>query len=100
MSHTKTPWGIKRFDCPENVNCAVIGSENFDTCLAPSRCDEERANAAFIVKACNSFYIMKEALEKIQKLDGNIPVEHSPALFSAMSRIAREAIKQAETDNQ
>ncbi|MCK5610282.1 hypothetical protein KAR91_50890 [Candidatus Pacearchaeota archaeon] len=61
MEHSKLPWKDGR-----ELTAHVIYSDDFDIAavidtIGPS----DEANAAFIVKACNSFEAMKEALEAV-----------------------------------
>lgn len=56
----------------------------------------EEANAAFIVKACNSHYQLLDALKKIASQTEDKAYPFRAIGTDQMMRIAREAIKQAE----
>lgn len=64
-SHTETPWEVHEFG---DGKIMVLNKKSKRGIVCFSYTDDEaRANAAFIVKACNNFDAMKEALEAIKR---------------------------------
>ena len=106
VEHTKTPWEIRGGMTPEYT--CIIGQDgdvidNFGTPRKPSLHDapeipleEHRANAAFIVKACNNFDALVEALKGCMPFmtAGGMPgYEPDVKIAKKKARAALEAAK-------
>lgn len=102
MKHTATPWEKDYGGTIGHIkSMANINDPNGKYPSTPTVCrydvmtpsiskDEQEANAAFIVKACNSFYGMLEALENVDDFMNG----HDDGL--GLHQVVIDAIKQAE----
>lgn len=88
MKHTELPWHLNQDN--ELDVCSEDGkvSRSFATGIV----GQSKANAAFIVKAVNSFY---EHVELLKLLTYTGDYEGRPSIEDVLNR-AREAIKAAE----
>lgn len=71
--HTPTPWKVEvneRFRVEHGDIFPVKGATGRPVCVVPGQIgDEDSANAAFIVQACNSHAALVEALEAVNSMD-------------------------------
>ena len=82
MEHTATPWKIDvDFDWVRDSEGRIVAN-----CTGRS---DQRANAAFIVRACNSFGLLLEALRSIMSVSAPGREQYT---------IAKEAIREAEKE--
>ena len=87
MKHTELPW---RVFTVEVGNTMGIQTKDFNTVVVADQSGENKANAAFIVKACNSFYGLLEALENVDDFMNG----HDDGL--GLHQVVIDAIKQAK----
>lgn len=72
-AHTPTPWSVRASRNDEGYGLLICDEDQtilagMDTWLGPTPEAEMEANAAFIVRACNSHAALVEALWKMMKL--------------------------------
>ena len=72
-AHTPTPWSVRAARNDEGYGLLICDEDQtilagMDTWLGPTPEAEMEANAAFIVRACNSHAALVEALRKMMKL--------------------------------
>ena len=99
MEHTKTPWKVGEYneDYEEiNILCVSDGYTYHAANVpvfqgAPS--DEQKANAAFIVKACNCHDALVEALDMALTAINNRELVTNWSPVIAKARAALEAAK-------
>jgi len=63
MNHTPTPWKVQK--CVKEFGGYQIGNDEFGEVASISKYKGDKANAQFIVTACNSHEELKEVLSKI-----------------------------------
>ena len=64
MKHTKTPWYADTFEEDDIINIrARTGGGITEHVVYMNKAGNDAANAAFIVKACNSHEVLVEALK-------------------------------------
>ena len=101
MKHTELPWRInKRASMLVEANnrsvCSTGGYSNISE--GDAVYDENQANAAFIVKACNNHYQMLEQLKSFSwfiEKQVNLGYLNHPEWAKRLNDV-KEAIKQAE----
>ena len=104
MKHTPGPWEICKHGTPEafpQYGVYAEGNQNDHVIVKGDNQENAEANAAFIVRACNSHYEMLEALKQyIRYMDANgMPVGDDDIRIlipSELARNARQAIEKAE----
>lgn len=68
LKHTPTPWEVwgPASDCPQ---VSTIGNEKAicSTYGVYTTVEEKQSNAAFIVKACNSYYESQETIRTLEE---------------------------------
>jgi hypothetical protein len=99
VEHTKTPWAVHRYDRPSG-GVAISGPDTDETnafvatAFADSRTMEEaEANAAFIVRACNSFDDLTLSLAWLHGLLENKPSDFAEQLPLALAASRAALIK-------
>ena len=105
MKHTKTPWHVYKDGKWDNgidsetLSIAVFGNPT-ERGIEGDTIEESRANAAFIVKAVNNYYLLIEALNDIAGESENhgCGSDTMSEAIEEMRRIAESAIKQAEAE--
>ena len=95
MKHTKIPWRRNKHASMlvEHKNRSIASTGGYQNVSKSEEVhDENEANAAFIVKACNSFYGLLEALENVDDFMNG----HDDGL--GLHQVVIDAIKQAKED--
>ena len=101
MKHTPTPWKVNKRAAflveAENRSIGSVGGYSDGT---DDTHFENKANAAFIVKAVNSHDKLLNTLKEVEYFLTQIDPVHWPSRKGARQEIAavREAIKQAEAE--
>jgi len=81
MTHTKTPWRVRRDEYPLNFGRFIVSSEGHEFLYLSAgnndgltdSVEEDEANAEFIVRACNSHEALVEACsDAVEYLRGNL----------------------------
>lgn len=96
--HSKTPW-------QDNEAGLIYGQVSGDEDEAPFVCDvcdspldytdQEKANAALIVRACNSYRDMLEALEFVQMTFADMEASKRKGYYTECPQIVSAAIAKA-----
>ena len=109
MEHTKTPWHDTGL--PDSCGYKAINGDTHNVCVIhhdPNTIKEQKANAEFIVKACNSHDALVEALQGLKDAfihtDGNTRgnkaktnmISHNQHDVPAALTAARYALEQAK----
>lgn len=87
IDHTPTPWLIHSDNNPFTIIANIDGLFRFETVAdcdvnsaSPLTVDDCKANAAFIVKACNSHEEILAVLQELYDAVGNIRAEQAAKL--------------------
>lgn len=100
MKHTKLPWTA--FDCATHWEVYGIGEKHnpmvvpLNIGLTAKRTMTTKANAEFIVKACNTHYDLLEALDLITGGLMNDSPKNPEKQRKALLKIAQQAIAKTE----
>ena len=97
-AHTPTPWSVRASRNDEGYGLLICDEDQtilagMDTWLGPTPEAEMEANAAFIVRACNSHAALVEALETLLNCPDlnmdSLEIETEGAIDQARAAIAR-----------
>ena len=92
MNHTPTPWiDIPQWDPSIAYIGTATGTTQYVATLRDRRDGTCQANAAYIVRACNSYEAMREALE------GLIELYEKPYIWKTNNQSAYKKAKEALT---
>jgi hypothetical protein len=93
--HSELPWSVEKDFILDKKNNIVV-----DTCLSDMKFDEEnKANASFIVRACNNHEKLVKAFKRlVERIDHNGGIGEYNGGPAFVMKEAREAIQSAEED--
>ena len=89
-AHTPGPWSVRASRNDEGYGLLICDEDQtilarMDTWLGPTPEAEMEANAAFIVRACNSHAALVDALQRmVHPMAGEDDMDHASALLATL----------------